>query len=513
MTHRHANLNQKVADGANFTLAFDGYSRGKHHRDKVSRFEANLDYNLKQLLSDYIDGSWQVSDYEERIINDRKRRRVAILPPKDHVVEWAICNVTEHIFTDTYIRESCSCVDGRGTHDFLRLLKAALDDTEGTKFYAHLDCHHYFELIDTTILKERIRAKIKDPSLLRQLDKVIDSYGHGLPLGTKLSQTLANFYLAAFDHEAQSIFHVDRDPEAMAYWRNRYVSDSLVTCTPQTARELARGVAYMNRKFDRLVSQGVVYLRFADDILFLHSDKTFLRLVVEMAVVRLTRDYHCQLNGGLNVRPVDIDGIDICGYVFFHDHVALRKRNKQALCRQVAKCKRKGLTPEQTRLVCASRIGFAIHADSRNLLKNLPINMEKRLGKVIRGHKSSIPFQGMRYDQKQDFSDIVCPIGGDEEQYKIELRDYAVQDSIVNKGQQCLALRYARIMETVTDGDNERYIYETDSDGKVVEHYSYTGSSVMIDQAQNDFTHSDLPCPTVVQEMLNKFKKRFYKFT
>lgn len=81
MTHRHANLNQQVADRRNFSVAFDGYSKGKHHRDKVSRFEAHLDDNLNQLLSDYVDGSWQVSDYEERIINDRKRRRVAILPP------------------------------------------------------------------------------------------------------------------------------------------------------------------------------------------------------------------------------------------------------------------------------------------------------------------------------------------------------------------------------------------------------------------------------------------------
>lgn len=48
---------------------------------------------------------------------------------------------------------------------------------------------------------------------------------------------------------------------------------------------------------------------------------------------------------------------------------------------------------------------------------------------------------------------------------------------------------------------------------KDAEYYSYTGSTIMIDQADKDFSKEDLPCPTVVMEQVNKMNKKFYKFT
>ena len=35
----------------------------------------------------------------------------------------------------------------------------------------------------------------------------------------------------------------------------------------------------------------------------------------------------------------------------------------------------------------------------------------------------------------------------------------------------------------------------------------------MIDQAENDFTHDDLPLATAVKEFINNNRKKFYKFT
>lgn len=45
------------------------------------------------------------------------------------------------------------------------------------------------------------------------------------------------------------------------------------------------------------------------------------------------------------------------------------------------------------------------------------------------------------------------------------------------------------------------------------EHYSFSGSRVMIEQAQEDFSREDLPLVTVIQEFANKQRKKFYKFT
>lgn len=335
----------------------------------------------------------------------------------------------------------------------------------------------------------------------------------------------------------------------MAYWRSRYVTDSFLTCrTEAQASELAKGVEYLNQKFDRFVSEGLNdrYQRFADNMVTEHEDKCFLHLVTEMQIMVLARDYYIEVNKNWNVRPVYDGGIDVCGYVFFHDTLQLRKRNKQALCREVAKCKKKGLNPEETRLKCASRIGFASHADTNNLLRKLDINMEKRLGTVIKNRKVNIPFKGMRYDQKRTFSEIVCKDGQDETPYKILLVDFIEDDSTIEKEtvlvqvpdgnggtkteqqtrpKKRLAIRYKRIVNTTTSTNDEgeeveNYEFEPEIDkktgqptGRDAEWYSYSGSSVLLDQAGNDFTKEDLPCPTVITEYTNKQGKKFLKFT
>ena len=146
----------------------------------------------------------------------------------------------------------------------------------GTYYFVQLDAHHYFQHILHQLMKDRIRTKIKDPKLLAFLDEFIDSYYQGLPLGVKLSQILANFFLAKFDHDVIRIFDIAKDPEKMAYWRSRYVTDCFLTCrTDAQAAELAKGVEYLNRKFDRFVSEGLNdrYQRFADNMVTEHEDK------------------------------------------------------------------------------------------------------------------------------------------------------------------------------------------------------------------------------------------------
>lgn len=258
--------------------------RTKSTATNVRRFAADLEANLMELLVEYRDGSGHTSEYRDEEIFEPKRRIVSKLPVRDHVRQWAPLLQTERLFTDTFIRRSCSCVKGRGTHDFINLLRKELySDPDGTWFFVQLDAHHYFQNIAHFLMKERVRSKIKDPKLLRFLDEFIDSFRQGLPLGVKISQILANFFLAKFDHDAVGVFGIADNPEKLAYWRNRYVTDSLMTCRTQAqAEELGKGVAYMVSKFDHYISKPVNYLRFADNIVMLHGDKVYLRLITEM---------------------------------------------------------------------------------------------------------------------------------------------------------------------------------------------------------------------------------------
>jgi hypothetical protein len=246
---------------------------------------------------------------------------------------------------------------------------------------------------------------------------------------------------------------------------------------------------------------------FVDDVVILHTDTVFLHFIVEWVGLYLGRELHVELNPKWHVGHVDKEGIDTGGYVHYHTHTRLRKRNKKALCRQVAKLKKKGLPLEEIRKACSSRTGFASHADSINLLNTL--GMEKRrLGQKIRDKRS--PFEGLGTDRKKKFEELLYDTRlpeeerGEEEEKEIELLDYKIEDSKIETEQvmvdgelrtvpkKCLVIRY--------NWQGEQW-------------YSFTGSGVLIEQARTEFSKEDLPAPTVIKVLVNKKNKKFYRFT
>lgn len=125
------------------------------------------------------------------------------------------------------------------------------------------------------------------------------------------------------------------------------------------------GVKSLNERFDHFCREGLKhYYRFMDNIFIMHEDKVFLRLMAELAVMHLARDWKLRINRSWNIHRT-CDGIDFCGQKIFADHALLRKRTKQALCAQVARLRKRGLNDEQIRRKAASRLGLAKHADTK----------------------------------------------------------------------------------------------------------------------------------------------------
>lgn len=508
-------ISEKIETEWNFRNAYDRYTEHKGKRSKIKRFEKDLDQNLSELLAHFVNGTWRTSPYQNQIIHEKKTRIISKLPVKDHVIQWAVLNHIEKLLCDTYIRQSCSCVKGRGTHDFVEMLYHYLYTHENRNlYYVQLDAHHFFLHIMSFLMKDRIRTKIKDGKVLAFLDEFIESHIQGIPLGAKISQILANFFLADFDHLVKDCFGIGHNKRKLKYWSERYAIDYTTTAkTDYQKREAARGFEYLKRKFYVYVNEwGDGYFRFADNMIMAHEDKTFLHILTRLAIARLSQHYLIDVNRDWNVRPVKM-GIDICGYVLFQDHIRLRKRNKQALCKQLLKYIKRGLTSEQIRIKCASRIGFACHADTRNLLRKFGIKMGKKLGEIIKERKAWIPFDGMNKDQKLDFSNLICKNARKRDEYEIELIEYKVCDS---------RIEFENTVVTVDDGNGGYTTKEVkqpkkclaikfNMDGEL--HYSFTGSQILIGQAEEEFNNDDLPADTVIMELVNKQGKKFYKFT
>ena len=128
---------------------------------------------------------------------------------------------------------------------------------------------------------------------------------------------------------------------------------------------------------------------------------------------------------------------------------------------------------------------------------------------------------------------------------KIFLTDYVIMDSKLEKETvavqvtnsdgkpeeivrqqpgKVLAIRFKKIIKTfVTTNargeEEETYIFEKKRDAggepteQDAEFYTFSGSRIMIDQAQRDFSPEDLPAPTIIQQFRGKDNKLYTKFT
>ena len=532
----------------NVRAAFDNYSDQKHKRRTVKEYDERLDLNLGLVLKQLIDESWQPAPYTKKVIYERKRRVLAKTIVHDHVIEAAAILPYEKALYDYVAWQSPAVRPNMGTHAMLRHIRNELfrNSQKELMYYVPMDAHHYFPLMDHAILKEKVERKIKPGKLRRFIFKVIDSYLQGAPLGIKLSQILGQLNLADFDRKAMRFFDIADDPEKLAYWTDRYVTDKFVTArTPDDAALLAKGVEYLSNRFRMFAREGLRhYSRFVDGIIIQHEDKTVCHIAKELCIMILSRDYHISVNTDYNVRPTYM-GIRICGYVFYHEKVLLAKRNKKELARRVAHLRKIGLDEEKIRINQASRFGYAKHANCIHLIKSL--GMEKSLGKIIKKKRIKPPFEGMSSDQKVNFSSICREIRAPQQGWdrKIYLLDYTVEDSKIEKTKvtvtipdsegnrqditktvpgKVLAIRFKKILKTnvilnANGEEEEHYDFEKrrDKDGNPMlddaEFYSFTGSKVLIDQAVNDFSVEDLPSPTIIQQFEGKQGQKFFKFT
>lgn|SRR5574344_622456 len=539
------NISPVIETYGNFVKAWEGYSEHKYNRRYIINFFNDLNSNINRLLDSYITDMWKPRDYRRVRILDKKVRIISKAFVDDHVIENAMIVPIEQSIYD-YVSDRCPAIKPKkGTHAYLRLLRNDLynNTQQDMYYYIQMDAHHYFPTMDHEILKDKIRIKIKDERLLKGIDRVIDITPVGIPLGIKLAQLLGIMYLADFDRLVMRCFDLFKDKEKYLYWQKRFVNEKIATCRCETdAAVINKGIKYLNNLFDIYVEEGIKhYTRFVDNIIIIHRDKTFLRLMRELAILHLTRDYHITLNRDYNVRPV-WTGIRAAGYVIYHDHVMINKLNKSNLCRQIASCRKRDMTQEQTRLKLSSLIGFC--AQSKNI-KNLLIknNMEKTLGKIIKSRHSNTPWPDMNYHQKKLFSEIVYDKSlttEDRDMFKIYLVAYKIQDSIIENEKvkvqipdadgnrkviekqspkKTLVLRYKKIIDSYFyDGETHyKFAKVKNKDGSPTqddaEFYSFTGSEILIDEAEKEFSSEDLPCATVIEAFTNKRGNKFYKFT
>ena len=315
---RIGNLYNKIISIENLHIADEKAQKGKLKQYGVQLHNKNKNQNIKALHEMLKNKTFKTSPYSIFKVYEPKEREVYRLPFfPDRIVHHAIMNVLEAIFVSTFTADTYSCIKGRGIHKCANNLKKALQDRPNTIYCLKLDVKKFYPNIDHNILKQLLRNKFKDNDLLWLLDEIIDS-AKGLPIGNYLSQYFANFYLTYFDH-----------------WLKE-----------------EKKVQY--------------YFRYADDMVILDANKHYLHQILANIKDYLNCNLKLTVKHDYQVFPVKSRGIDFVGYVFYHTHTLLRKRIKKSFAKM--------LKNNPNKASIASYKGWAIHCDSKHLLKKLVPN-------------------------------------------------------------------------------------------------------------------------------------------
>lgn len=209
---RYKDIYSKICDIENIKLAHKKARKDKTHYSEVKQVDENIDYYCEQIHQMLVNKTYEVGKYKVKTINDRNKERLIMKLPyyPDRIIQWTIMLQLEQYFVKNFCYHSCASIPKAGNARIHKLMNK-YRVLYNYDYCLELDIKKFYPNIDRKILKSLLAKKFKDKDLLWLLYKIIDSspidsnslqdeYIRGIPIGSYLSQYLANFYLSSLDH-------------------------------------------------------------------------------------------------------------------------------------------------------------------------------------------------------------------------------------------------------------------------------------------------------------------------
>lgn len=301
------NLCPSIISLENLFESWHEFAKGKRGKLDVQIFERNLENNLFQLHEELKNKTYRHGNYTSFYITDPKVRHIHKAIVRDRVVHHAVYRILYPIFDRSFIFDSYSCRNNKGTHQAIyrleRFIRKVSKNYTGPCFALKCDVRKFFASINHDILMSLMEKKIKDQDALWLVKGIIRSFPQkgstllkglnpqrtGMPIGNLTSQLFANVYLNELDH------FVKYTLKAKHYIR--YCDDFVVL-----DRDKDKLIGLRNEIEGFLISELKLYL---------HGDKVVIR--------RFNK------------------GIDFLGYVTLPHHRVLRTKTKKRMFARVTK--------------------------------------------------------------------------------------------------------------------------------------------------------------------------------
>lgn len=252
----------------------------------------NIFYLNRQLL----DGTYQHGPYHAFKINDPKPRDIHKALVRDRLLHHALYRKLYAYFDRTWIADSYSCRNDKGSHramDRFRLfaLKVSQNNTK-TCYILKCDIRKFFASIDHDILFRIIVRHVPDTRTFNLIKGIVRSFestgsGKGLPLGNLTSQLLVNVYMNELD---QFVKH------------------------------------HLKAKY---------YIRYADDFVFLSTDRTELEKLLPEIVTFLSSELKLEMHPDKVYIKTFASGVDFLGWIHFPSYRLLRAASRKRMVRNL----------------------------------------------------------------------------------------------------------------------------------------------------------------------------------
>ena len=235
--------------------------------------------------------TYQHSNYYAFKISDPKPRDIHKATVQDRLVHHAIYRILYPYFDKKFIADSYSCRENKGTHKAINRFrsfgyKVSKNNTK-TCWILKCDIRKFFASIDHKILMKILTKNIQDHETLALLQKIIDSFPKGLPLGNLTSQLLVNIFMNEFDQFAKHIL------------------------------------------------KAKCYIRYADDFVILSENKEWLQSLIPKISDYLSEKLNLQLHPNKLYLRTWASGLDFLGWVNFPNHRVLRTSSKRRMIRNL----------------------------------------------------------------------------------------------------------------------------------------------------------------------------------
>ena len=199
-----------VDDAVTFKELYKGLKKSccnVRWKDSVTGYEANGLKNTYLLRQSLLNGTYKISGYQRFKVHEPKEREIVATRLKDRQFQRSLCdNVLYPQITRSFIRDNCACQRGKGVDDALDRLTVHLRRyyfKHGPNGWAlKCDIRHYFAETPHDVAKAAIRKRLNDQRAAYYTDAIIDSFGgdKGIGLGSQVSQITELAVLDDLDH-------------------------------------------------------------------------------------------------------------------------------------------------------------------------------------------------------------------------------------------------------------------------------------------------------------------------